>query len=548
MDIETYSFQQHGDDRGNLVALEVGKEVPFKIKRIYYMYGTGHGVRRGYHAHKKLKQILICVHGECRIHLDDGSSKKEIHLSKPYEGIFLKNNIWREMYGFSEDAVLLVLASELYDENDYIRDYNEFLKYEKYQKKNESSLYSQLKWDLYVKLLRHEWLYLFLKKIWYSSDKECGIGVNGRKIQVATIDDILRENKTSVLEEKTKRKVFIPEYYRGSHSKVEKFVSPEIFVSELEEVDVIGDQRGFIYKDQLVYDLYDKKSADRIDFRSSSILDVYRGCARVQIHESEENIASGIDLVGTGSENYYHITVEILSRLAYVDQFERYRNIPVLVDESVRDIPSMNELFIRVNRYDHPIIYVKKGFSYHVKNMIYISYNSWLPINVFHGKSLNCDYMIAESCIKNIRESVLRDTKVTPFRKIFISRENLTFSRLHNEKEVRELFASHGYEMIYPEKLTFAEQVRVFSEAKCVAASSGAALTNIIYCMPESTLVCIIPSIQKFYTYSTIAGIVGMRTVFLDAKVKKKTRHISCDEIELNLDYCADFLNHENME
>lgn len=109
-----------------LVALEEHTEIPFQIKRVYYMYDTGIGVRRGYHAHKKLEQILICIHGSCKIHLDDCKETKEIVLDKPYEGLYISNSIWREMYDFTEDAVLMVLASEIYDESDYIRDYQEF--------------------------------------------------------------------------------------------------------------------------------------------------------------------------------------------------------------------------------------------------------------------------------------------------------------------------------------------------------------------------------------------------------------------------------------
>lgn len=129
MEIKRIQFQQHGDDRGQLVALEEQKEIPFNIKRVYYMYDTGQGVRRGYHAHKKLEQILICIHGSCLIHMDDGLRTEEVLLDKPYEGLYIPNNIWREMYDFSQDAVLMVLASELYDEQDYIRDYQRFMKY-----------------------------------------------------------------------------------------------------------------------------------------------------------------------------------------------------------------------------------------------------------------------------------------------------------------------------------------------------------------------------------------------------------------------------------
>ena len=135
MDYQIINFQQHGDSRGQLIALEESKEVPFKIKRVYYMYDTGLDVRRGYHAHKKLEQILFCVHGECKIHLDNGLGEtKEVLLDKPYLGLYIKNNLWREMYDFSSDAVLMVLASEFYDEEDYIRKYEDFIKYVRKEK------------------------------------------------------------------------------------------------------------------------------------------------------------------------------------------------------------------------------------------------------------------------------------------------------------------------------------------------------------------------------------------------------------------------------
>lgn len=128
MQVIKYVFQPHGDARGQLVALEEFKDIPFEIKRVYYIYDTLEGVRRGFHAHKNLEQILICIHGTCKIMLDNGKEKKIVPLEKPYEGLYIANDMWREMYDFSPDAVLLVLASEIYDESDYIRDYDEFLK------------------------------------------------------------------------------------------------------------------------------------------------------------------------------------------------------------------------------------------------------------------------------------------------------------------------------------------------------------------------------------------------------------------------------------
>lgn len=127
MKYKIIKFQEHIDSRGMLIAIEERKEIPFSVKRIYYLYNTPCNARRGYHAHKNLQQILISVHGSCKIHLDDGEKTDEVFLNNPGEGLFISHSIWREMYDFSDDCVLLVLASDIYDEKDYIRDYQEFL-------------------------------------------------------------------------------------------------------------------------------------------------------------------------------------------------------------------------------------------------------------------------------------------------------------------------------------------------------------------------------------------------------------------------------------
>ena len=131
MDASMVTFQEHGDERGMLVSLEYEKECPFPIKRVYYMYDTKKKVRRGYHAHRNLQQLLICVNGSCTIHLDDGEEIREITLDTPQKGLYLGKGIWREMYDFRPGTVLVSLASELYDETDYIRDYQQFIEEKK---------------------------------------------------------------------------------------------------------------------------------------------------------------------------------------------------------------------------------------------------------------------------------------------------------------------------------------------------------------------------------------------------------------------------------
>lgn len=126
--IQWIHFPPLGDERGSLVALETGKTVPFDIKRVYYIFATQKNVARGFHAHKNLKQIAVCVTGKCRMVLDNGKIRQDAWLDSPTKGLLISDLVWREMHDFSQDCVLLVLASEHYDESDYIRDYEDFIK------------------------------------------------------------------------------------------------------------------------------------------------------------------------------------------------------------------------------------------------------------------------------------------------------------------------------------------------------------------------------------------------------------------------------------
>ncbi|MFA0557970.1 MULTISPECIES: FdtA/QdtA family cupin domain-containing protein [unclassified Vibrio] len=129
--IKMLEFSVLGDQRGSLISLEEQRNIPFDIKRVYYIYDTKNEISRGFHAHKNLEQVAICVKGSCRIVLDDGRLRKSIVLDNPSKGLYIDNSKWREMHDFSHDCVLLVLASNVYDESDYIRDYDDFLCYVK---------------------------------------------------------------------------------------------------------------------------------------------------------------------------------------------------------------------------------------------------------------------------------------------------------------------------------------------------------------------------------------------------------------------------------
>lgn len=124
--VEWIELAEHKNDSGRLVIAEAEKNVPFAIRRVYCLLDLDIAKRRGFHAHRELQQLAVCVRGSCCFLLDDGREAKEIMLNQPQRGLMIRPMVWHEMFDFSEDCMLMVFASEHYDENDYIRDYGEF--------------------------------------------------------------------------------------------------------------------------------------------------------------------------------------------------------------------------------------------------------------------------------------------------------------------------------------------------------------------------------------------------------------------------------------
>lgn len=128
MDIEPIHLRIHGDSRGSLVALEQERNVPFEIRRVYYLFGTRDDVHRGQHAHRRLNQLAVAVRGSVTVLLDDGRGATEVRLDDPAQGLLMGPMVWRDLYDFSDDCVVMVLADQYYDPADYIADYTQFLR------------------------------------------------------------------------------------------------------------------------------------------------------------------------------------------------------------------------------------------------------------------------------------------------------------------------------------------------------------------------------------------------------------------------------------
>lgn len=130
-DCSIIEIDKHHHEKGNISVIENGKTVPFEVKRVYYLYDVPGGESRGGHAHKALRQLIVAASGSFSVTLDDGNVKRTFTLNRPYQGLLVVPGVWRELDDFSSGSVCLVLASHLYDEADYIRDYSNYTRYKK---------------------------------------------------------------------------------------------------------------------------------------------------------------------------------------------------------------------------------------------------------------------------------------------------------------------------------------------------------------------------------------------------------------------------------
>ena len=129
IEVRMLNFTEKGDDRGRLVVVEGGRDIPFEIKRVFYIYGSDPEVVRGKHANRRSEFVLINVAGTSKVRVVDRTGNEMIiHLNRPHTGIYIPAMVWKDMYDFSPDSVLLVLSSEHYDPEEYIRDFDEFMK------------------------------------------------------------------------------------------------------------------------------------------------------------------------------------------------------------------------------------------------------------------------------------------------------------------------------------------------------------------------------------------------------------------------------------
>ncbi|MCR5233004.1 MAG: glycosyltransferase family 61 protein [Lachnospiraceae bacterium] len=347
------------------------------------------------------------------------------------------------------------------------------------------------------------------------------------------------------LENECKRKVFVPPYFEKSEGQIYENTSPDVYAAELENVSIIGGSSDVIYKNIFMSGHFNESKDGRWDIRDNVVKAKFDNNVIVHISKKRmETIDKGILLTSSASQNYYHLVIETLSKLLYLDEYEDWVEYPIIVDKKILDIPQYVEVLEAFNKHNRKIISIELNESVKVNKLIYISPVVWMPLNVYDRYQLKkSDFMISDRMLMNVK-MIGEELEIVPeYDKIFLSRLNVSNTRLVNELAIRDLFAENGFKIVKTEEMTFEEQIKCFKSAKVIVGSSGAALVNLVFCQPETLFVCIVSSKADFWLYSTMAYLIGLNCIFLDPEITKLTLYPAADELYLNEDYTRRFID-----
>lgn len=335
--------------------------------------------------------------------------------------------------------------------------------------------------------------------------------------------------KYKIIYHESKTKIYKPYYLNDKEKKIKEVPRPEIFMAEINNAKIIGSNDFIIAKNK--YCLYDqafKYDSERIDFIYGPIKFFENGYMLIDINKTcKKIIKEGIMMVGLASYNYYHWLIEYLPKFEIIEKCNLNQNVPLLIDEVCKNIPQIKESIEIFNKKKRPIIYLKPNTQYQIKRLFIPSPMNWVIINTKNNQKLmDTDFVISKESLQFIRNkclSLIKKRKKNGIKRIYIARKNSQL-RKFNEADIKKIFLDLGFEIIYPEEISFIKQVELFSQVEIIAGATGAGLTNIIFAPQNTKIICLInQKIKEFTAFSNIAGLLNQKMFFLAGKpIKEK--------------------------
>lgn len=359
-----------------------------------------------------------------------------------------------------------------------------------------------------------------------------------------------KEYSYHIIEQKEFRNVCVPKCYEGNEEQIYSYKCSETYIAELQQIEVIGGTSAIFAQKYCLWDAAAYNYDKRYEFIEKCLDNIYGIHLIVKNNKvfwegklERQNVQEGIFLVGTAHDNYFHFTMEIASRLFEIDKVSEYRTLPIFVDQAVLGIPQFLDLLKTINIYNHPIISLESFKRYFIKRLIVFGPSLCVPMNFNKGvQFLPSDLNFRKTIIDNFKRIVVETDSIVVNRKIYLSRRNSKNQRIANEEEVTELFALYGFETVFPEEMTFIEQVKMFNQSQWVIGASGAAFTNIIYCQKGTKIAIFWPTNDLGAIYATLAFQSSLKPIILKANVLFENEYSALSQWKVDVPYCERFL------
>lgn len=351
--------------------------------------------------------------------------------------------------------------------------------------------------------------------------------------------------KYSVIKEAHSQKTYLPNY-SGNPEDINYIDSefPEIYAAELCNVNIIGgnciifDDNKFCIFEQAFLD-----KENKYDLKTNNVINLYDNIFLASYIKTNEIIDEGILLTSCASSNYSHFQIDVTSKLLLANEIKEYNDIPILVDDVCFSTPQLKQELDMLNRQGRKIIPLISGYEYKVNKLIYISDLAIYPSNLKPGCLVKYeDIIIDDLAVKPLNKNLLIKNKI--HRKLYISRRKSLIPRIENQEAVENIFKAFGYEIIFPQDMSFQDQLKIFSEAEFIAGASGAGLTNIMFANENAKIIFIQPKSIQSPWYSTIAGLLKLRYYFLDGCLSGHSNQLYYQgTFTLNEEYLNNFLS-----
>lgn len=314
----------------------------------------------------------------------------------------------------------------------------------------------------------------------------------------------------------------------------------KVYLGKVNNAGIIGHTDFILCDKQYMTDRlkWDPDGIYRFNPHCVKIMD--KDVSIVKPHKMCKNsIERGIFLLGRWTENYYHLSVDIISRLQYVDKFEQYREYPLLLDKIVFNDSRSMDLVNLINIHKHPIIKIKSGVMYTVKDLIYPAIHSWSFLN-YKGRGTTCAGATHAMALEYLRQCAISED-TTANEKIYVSRGNNY--RLVNEYEIASYLEGNGFKVVNTDEMTLAEEIKCFNSAKIIVGVIGAAFTNVIYCNRNAHVYQICPIEYQLTGAHTLADLLKIHFEYLNAEIHTNGKSVHNSRFYLPIDKCKQLVD-----